>query len=376
MTIKLKTTKRRGQVALAWLCAATGVGAAAWLRPALDGAREFTPAFSVSESTQEAANSTPFAMILGEVRTSMADLMWVKTERYLHNGIAYGAHLDMNAMTESGEIKDKAAQPAPAHEAHADHAEDLESMPDLAGHDEHGHDEHDHDHAHDHEHEGEGHEDHEDHEDHHEEHHEVATLIPTAQTDFRGFVGTLQREIQPWQDPSAEHVHGGGSELLPWYRVLTIANPKHVRGYMIGSWWLTKQDTPGERDFGVKQAQGFVEEGIANNPDAFTLHIMRGRIMIAQERYAEAVADFAAARDAALKIRTPQGEVRPGIWSESDEEDFATALRMIPMLQLRKLNQPEQARVAVEEGLKFVPRDHSLNLFFSELQDSATVLHN
>jgi tetratricopeptide (TPR) repeat protein len=119
-----------------------------------------------------------------------------------------------------------------------------------------------------------------------------------------------------------------------------------------------------------------VEEGIANNPDAFTLHIMRGRIMIAQERYAEAVADFAAARDAALKIRTPQGEEKPGIWSESDEEDFATALRMIPMLQLRKLNQPEQARVAVEEGLKYVPRDHSLNLFSSELRDSATVLHN
>jgi len=34
---------------------------------------------------------SPFALIMGELRASSADLMWVKTERYFHRGINFQA---------------------------------------------------------------------------------------------------------------------------------------------------------------------------------------------------------------------------------------------------------------------------------------------
>lgn len=67
--------------------------------------------------------------------------------------------------------------------------------------------------------------------------------------------------------------------------MLTIANPNHWRGYMIGSWWLTRQGASSqERAAGLREARNFIDEGIANNPTSFQLHIMRARILIAQER--------------------------------------------------------------------------------------------
>jgi len=45
-----------------------------------------------------ARNSSAFATILGEVRTSMSDLMFIKTERYLHSGVAYQVHHDLEAL--------------------------------------------------------------------------------------------------------------------------------------------------------------------------------------------------------------------------------------------------------------------------------------
>jgi hypothetical protein len=36
----------------------------------------------------EARNKNAFALILGEIRATAADLMFIKTERYLHSGVA------------------------------------------------------------------------------------------------------------------------------------------------------------------------------------------------------------------------------------------------------------------------------------------------
>ena len=159
---------------------------------------------SIEDSIER--NTSSVARVLGEVRTSMSDIMFMKTERYLHNGIGYAPHL-----TES------------------------EIMGDAGSH--------------------EG----------------TATTIRSGGSDFRGFVGVLERKVKPWRDPSLPHIHSDGAELLPWYRLMTASDPNCERCYAIGGWWL-KTHNPEE---GVK----FLEEGVANNPDSFAIRFMLGQVL-------------------------------------------------------------------------------------------------
>jgi len=226
----------------------------------------------------ERRNESAIGKMLGEVRTTMADMMFVKTELYLHNGVAYAAHLDMDAMQSTGEI---AAKPD------ADR---------------------------------------------------IATMIPDAPNDFRGIVGELERRVKPWHGPDVPDVHSSATELLPWYRVMTVSDPHNVRAYLVGGWWLK----------GAKPEEGlkFAEEGIASNPKAFQLRYMKGQILLELARRArESGADDAAARelsreafqsflqaaDLAVEQRPadydPDGSDMP-TWSHYTEEDARGSARM------------------------------------------------
>jgi len=173
-------------------------------------------------------NSSALATILGEIRTSMSDLMFVKTELYLHNGVAYLPHIDFDELSVSGEVKHLEEHQAEVGEEGGEHDDDDE------------------------------------------EH--VATVLPPANRDFRGFIGTLERHVKPWQDPTLPHVHSAGTELLPWYRVMTISDPNNTRGYSIGTWWLKGQADKQD------EALDFIAEGIENNPDEFQLRYMKGNV--------------------------------------------------------------------------------------------------
>lgn len=281
-----------------YMFAFAGLFAIAALRPSIvSGARWEA---DVDDSVREQVNSSSFAAILGEIRASAADLMWVKTERYLHSGVAFTGHLDEDAMARTGEVAVK----------------------------------HDHEHE---EHDGCG-----------------PTLIPDASRDYRGFVGTLHREIHPWQDEHTEHAHSGSDELLPWYRMLTYSNPHHWRGYNIGAWWLSRN--PATR----LEAESFIEEGVRNNPNVFQLQLMRGRVLMQREAWADAIGAFRKAAGLAEKIRPADGK-RSQTWSDSDEEDYAAALRYVPFIEYRKLNDAAAARADLARAFEKIPHDGPLN---------------
>ncbi len=238
-----------------------------------------------SQTAIERRNRTAIAAILGGVRTSMADMMFVKTEVYMHNGVAYMPHLNMDALSQRGEV---VADDHDGHDDHDEEAYDPEFPP---------------------------------------------TVIPTAGKDFRGIVGELERRVRPWDDPDRPHIHTSGIELLPWYRMMTISDPTNVRAYQIGAWWL-KGPKP-------EEALGFLKEGIANNPRAFQLPYLAGQIAAKlakgengetdSARTAEAWEFFDAATALMMKER-PEGYDRdhpenfPG-WSEYKEEDARGAVR-------------------------------------------------
>ncbi len=297
----LRAKLRTGAVALGLLALLAA------LRPALAPASHWQPAGN-DESARERANTSAFAAILGELRASAADLMWVKTERYLHDGVAFAPHVDAEQLARSGEI------------AHS--------------------------------------------ENHDEEHGAEAPLIPTAEHDFRGFIGSLHRQVHPWQEPDAPHAHSPGDELLPWYRLLTLSNPRHWRGYMIGSWWLTRQ----EGGKALAEAAVFIDEGIQNNPGVFQLHLMRGRILMMTEDWTQAHESFERAVALGVEARTAALAATQSSWTDSDEEDFAAALRYVPLLRWRRLGDEAGARQALARALAILPGDLPLRQMAEELR--------
>lgn len=473
---------------------------------------DYRGGFSRDRADTEARNSNAIAMILGEFRSNMSDLIFIKTERYLHAGVGYAPHIDMSRLASTGEVaarsdkgatkppedahdhdhdhdhghehddlpNDQAGEEVPGHEGH-DHTpvhggqffmsndyyhhvegvlvsptlfrlfiyddrratldpsafpariellrpavnpddppivEPLPLGPEEGGralvarlpeglafpvefdafvefpkadtlftfhfdaltpngtstdpvpehqrrddhvhddhvHDDHAHEDHDHDHAHahdhDHDHAGEG---------------KLLTIIPTARQDFRGFVGWLERNVKPWRDPSEPDEHGSGDEILPWYRVMTFADPHNVRGYLIGAWWL-KAIRSGEK---AEEALAFLEEGIRNNPDAFQLHLHKGYLL--NQKFGNLAAArpvFRRAAELAMKARPDDPEPGSLEWTSYDEDDAGGAFRMAVLSEKEVGNHAEALRLA-RRYLAKLKRDGSLERQIRELEAEA-----
>lgn len=305
-------------------------------------------ATSGTMTTMRSRNANAFAQILGELRTSAADILFIKTERYLHAGVAYTPHLDTGKMDRQG-LLTREEEPSDhedrKHDAHREEHHEPEgfltieslsgnvrdqTIGELGG----------------------GVEDHglrgtsavfeEGHDGNEGESEEIQTVIRTETQDFRGFLGDLEREIKPWIDPDQPHVLTGGSELLPWCRLMTLSNPHFIRGYRIGGMWLSMEGS-------TEAALEFLDEGIEKNqanPELYQLHLSKTMIYVRlAQRGAEQYYDLAldSAGDgfqAAVEIRPEYGEVdtvRGGLfWTIDHEEDFLFLVRFNVMLHERK----------------------------------------
>lgn len=257
-------------------------------------------------------NTSAIGAILGEVRTTMADMLFLKTERYLHGGVAYRPHMEDELMS--------VTRTAEGLEEELSHSEE-------------------HEHEHNEEHGWDS------------DHQADMLMIPTAQNDPRGIIGNWHREVKPWRDPSLPHFHTDGTELLPWYRLMTLSDPYNIRAYALGSWWL-KSKNP-------EQAVEFIEEGIGNNPRAFQLYTMKGQILLDQARsieWGEAEGSAAESRELmsaasraltraaelVLEQRPPNGPENPG-WTDYQEDDAQAALRLAALTKERA-GELEEAR--------------------------------
>lgn len=274
---------------------------------------EYEGGRSRSEAAERARNSGAVARLLGEMRTSMSDILFIKTERYLHMGVAYQSH-------GSGNVE---MDPEDAHVG-------------------------------------------------------VDTLVLDPDSDFRGFIGHLERRIKPWRDPSLPHLHSDGRELLPWYRLMTLSDPHYIRGYLIGSWWLNRE-SPAE-------ALNFIAEGVRNNPDAFQLHLMKGQILRGMADRQEDVEEGDALRRRALNAfvegyelvlnQRPPGEDMPDLawWTEYVENDAHAVVQMAVLLEARA-GDPAVALERARRALEVLPGDgvleRQVRLLSAELEETA-----
>lgn len=286
----------------------------------------------VASGDLEARNKNAFALILGEIRATAADLMFIKTERYIHRGIAYRPHMNMNQMATTGDVV-----------AQGEEHDSGSSLENVAANFEEKTLGQDTVHAsgHDHEHE--------------HQHHQpgccsggVPTLMRTASQDFRGFLGHLERETKPFQDPKLPHQHGRTDELLPWYRVMTLTDPHNMRGYMIGAMLLMFAKKPHE-------ALSFIQEGIEknrDNPQAFRLYASLTQVHWKSRRLEEALAAARTGYEMGKAVRPEGGKagaIKKGVkWSDDVENDFLFVARCFALFLEKKGEIGRSLRVAEE----------------------------
>lgn len=271
-------------------------------------------------------NSSAIATMIGEFRTSMSDILFIKTERYLHAGVAYVPHSDEAVMT-----AEQLSEEVDEHQDELGLPDDSELDIDAS-------------------------------------HAGTPTLIPTATQDFRGFIGWLHREVKPWRDPARVHIHTDGRELLPWFRVMALVDPQHVRGFVAGGFWLQAED--------LNLAIDFINEGLSHNPEAFQLYVSRGFLMMRQQRrtgykqtdersrdfIVRANRDFARAAELALRDRPDEIDedgFGPGGWTGYHEGDAMSAANM-HVVTTRLLGDLDESRRLAGRYLEFFPNFNPL----------------
>jgi len=250
-------------------------------------------------------NASAIGIMLGEFRTGLSDILLIKTERYLHSGVGYIPHIDENRQSTAEQIEE--------FEAHQREVS-ATATPE-------------------------------------EEHGEMAaTLVPGPERDFRSWIGDLQRKVKPWAEASSHMAHTDGRQVLPWFRIATLSDARHVQAYTIGAFWLGRHDR--------EQSGSFLEEGLRNNPDAFQLHLMKGYHLVKRAReepgdlfdpspaqrelLTGARVSFRRASDLAMAARPRGGPEEDPAWGGYDEQDAWAAFRMAVLTE-RYYGDPDRA---------------------------------
>lgn len=225
-----------------------------------------------SEEAMISRNTNAFAAMLGEVRATAADLLFIKTSVYMHAGVGYRP-----------KIRDKND---PAHP-------DDEMACEQQG---------------------------------------AETMIRSTATDFRGFLGDLERQVKPYRDAKFSHVHVSENEMVPWFRIITLTNPRFIRAYRLGASVLLHSHK-------WQEALDFLNEGIArnqDNPELFLIYQslaqmhMKGKFDETcpwrKDWAALCVAAAGRSYDLALLERPPGGisgkRKNNLVWNDDMEEDF------------------------------------------------------
>lgn len=321
------------------------------LSPALAGRLQpnaYTGGRSRDADARAIRNASSIGALFGEVRTALSDILMIKTERYMHNGVAYRPKPDKpNLVTRAAHPTTLDLGPQPvATNAHADDAHDT------------GQPDHDHGPACSH---GEG-------EDDLLFNDEGAdTVITGADRDFRGVIGKLHRAVAPYQDAGQAHQHSAGVEILPWFRIMTLSDPQFVAGYATGAWWLRRED--------AEQALAFADEGIAGNPDAVSIYAAKGQVLLSQARkcspdlstpnaearryLVDALTNYQRGAEAVERQWLEAGAEGRESWTSYQWDDAMAVLRMAAMLE-RKVGDPEQATALARSYLALVGHDATL----------------
>ncbi len=247
----------------------------------------------LSASVQENIEKSASASLFGQFRSSMADFLWLKVDKYTHGGV------DLRGLTDQEKEASSADQVASA-----DGGKEK-------GNREHRGDE--------------------------------TTVVPSAAKDWRGIYGNLERAVQPYQDME-HHEHRGSEEALPLFRLMTWSNPHFIPGYTTGAAMIARDRAK------LDEAVAFLKEGLTHNPESIEIPNDLGAMLTARKR------EFAQAMPY-LQQAIRNGSVRDiSSMSDDEREAYQSAFRWI-VLNRREARDPAAARAAAEAGIRLFPDD-------------------
>jgi hypothetical protein len=215
------------------------LGAAAVIGVAGDQARRLGPLVSpkVELAGVEAHETHASASLLGQFRTSAATWLYLHADLYLHNGV------EMRPLTGVELRTGERGQTAGSSDLGAG--------------------------------EGSG----------------ETTVIPSADKDFRGWIGDLERACGAYKDMRG-HRHNPPETAMPLFQLMTTIDPTFIPGWTMGAMIIARKPKTG-----AEAAIKFLKRGVAENPDEFRLRYETGFYLAAHDReLAEALPWLEAAR--------------------------------------------------------------------------------
>ena len=255
----------------------------------------------MGKTQQEKLEQVAGASLFGQFRSNMADFLWMKVDKYLHSGV------DLRGLTKE------------------ERAQSVATVQNGKG--------------------GE--------KDGNRAHVEETTIVLSKQSDWRGFLGNVERDVKPYMDMT-QHNHRDPKEALPLFRLMTWSNPHFVQGYATGAVMIAREKKA------YDEALAFIAEGEKNNPESveiqstFAFLLLRGRF--------DGKADFdEAARHAESAIQLAHSHDRAAM-SVDEQEAWQDAVRW-RVLSLRDGGKLAEAREAAREGLRDFPEDVTCRKF-------------
>jgi tetratricopeptide (TPR) repeat protein len=187
------------------------------LRQAVEPQMGAPPALSWED--RERLEESATASLFGELRGGIADFLWLKADRLVHNGV------ETRALTNTEKR---------SHERH--HASEAHGEETPVARCEEG----------------------------------TTTVVPNQEADHRGILGDLERQIKPYMDMRNHH-HRDPGETAALFRLMTWANPRFIPGWVIGANVLGEDlDRP-------REAITFLEQGAKHNPWNVEIQVELGR---------------------------------------------------------------------------------------------------
>lgn len=248
----------------------------------------------------EAHETHASASLLGQFRTNISAWLWLRTDLYLHNGVS------MRPLTERELDMGRVG---------------VGSSDNQEGH------------LHDDS--------------------KVVTVIPSADRDFRGVFGDIERATKAYKDMT-NHGHNNPKQALPLFRLMTWLDPYFTPGWTTGAAVLAMGKDPQS----YAQAVEFLNQGLSHNPESVAILNQLGFTYTARlHQFDRAVTAFERARAVGNKYEL----------TRFDDENLNSLLNAYRWLALvyRETGKINLKYEVLREGLAKFPDDVPLQRLYN-----------
>lgn len=237
----------------------------------------------------DAHESNAAVSLIGQFRTSVASWLWVRTDLYLHNGV------EMRPLTQ------KEIENGQTGVGSSDNTDNKIADDDA-----------------------------------------IVTVIPSAEQDFRGVLGDLERETKAYKD-MRHHSHNDPKIAIPLFRLMTWLDPQFVPGWITGANVIARDP----RDVGI--ALLYLKEGLGDNPGNVPILTELGTMSATLKH------DFAAAADYLEQARKFGTSLKESDGPD-DRDALETAYRWLGLIY-RDTGQLDKMYRVLDEARFAFPRD-------------------